>query len=443
MDDAKRFFLSGALGLVIGAGLFGAVSARAELTYYADIKPVVDQRCATCHQPGEIGPFSLTSWEEVYRVRHLVAASVRHGSMPPWPPAAHCNEFDKNISLTDGERALLLQWVDEGAVQGDPLDAVQPPPAEEEPEYNLALQLTEPFVPTRTPDQYRCFILDPALERDTYIRGLDFVPGNRQIVHHAIGYSIPPENAGDARRWDADDPGPGFDCMGSVTRGGVPTNSISSWVPGRKNGLLPGGAGLSLKKGSLIIMQIHYNTVGLQGRILPDRSTLLLHTRDQVEREARSILLLNPLWAAGFMRIPAGDPDVSHAYSLTASSFLATYGRALGLDRNDSFSILSVGLHMHELGSSGRMWVERAETNRSECVLDVPSYDFGWQGIYALKNELEVSRNDRIHLECHWDNTAGNQPVVNGKRLEPRDTRWGSGTRDEMCLMRILFSRPL
>ena len=44
-----------------------------------------------------------------------------------------------------------------------------------------------------------------------------------------------------------------------------------------------------------------------------------------------------------------------------------------------------------------------------------------------------------LRLECHWDNTAENQPLVGGERLPPEDVFWGEGTRDEMCLGIVLM----
>ena len=36
-----------------------------ELTFNRDIAPVVHARCSPCHRPGQIGPFSLLTYEDV------------------------------------------------------------------------------------------------------------------------------------------------------------------------------------------------------------------------------------------------------------------------------------------------------------------------------------------------------------------------------------------
>ena len=47
---------------------------------------------------------------------------------------------------------------------------------------------------------------------------------------------------------------------------------------------------------------------------------------------------------------------------------------------------------------------------------------------------MQLNPGDRLGLECHWDNSAGNQPFVDGQRVPPRELNWGEGTDDEMCL---------
>jgi hypothetical protein len=48
---------------------------------------------------------------------------------------------------------------------------------------------------------------------------------------------------------------------------------------------------------------------------------------------------------------------------------------------------------------------------------------------------------DSLSLECHWDNSASNQPIVNGVRQAPIDLNWGEGTNDEMCLGGFFITR--
>jgi hypothetical protein len=39
-----------------------------------------------------------------------------------------------------------------------------------------------------------------------------------------------------------------------------------------------------------------------------------------------------------------------------------------------------------------------------------------------------------MQLTCEYDNSAANQPVIDGVQQPPKDVAWGEGTADEMCL---------
>ena len=57
-------------------------------TYFADVKPIVDGRCAGCHRMGGIAPFSLTTYAAARAHRSEMAAAVAARIMPPWHAAA-------------------------------------------------------------------------------------------------------------------------------------------------------------------------------------------------------------------------------------------------------------------------------------------------------------------------------------------------------------------
>ena len=118
------------------------------LTYYGDAKAIVDARCATCHSPGNIGPFSLTSYEDVETYAVPMRAAIALGTMPPWQPADECNDYAFNFDLTPEERQTLLDFLDQGAPEGDPADAPEGPGPD-------ALPGSEADLPLRLPEAAR------------------------------------------------------------------------------------------------------------------------------------------------------------------------------------------------------------------------------------------------------------------------------------------------
>jgi copper type II ascorbate-dependent monooxygenase-like protein len=95
--------------------------------------------------------------------------------------------------------------------------------------------------------------------------------------------------------------------------------------------------------------------------------------------------------------------------------------------------VYSAGLHMHQLGTHGSLRIDRAD-GTSECMLDIPQWNFHWQGSYTFAQPKTLNPGDKLSVECHWDNSAENQPVVGGVKMPPQDVTWGEGTFDEMCL---------
>jgi hypothetical protein len=99
----------------------------------------------------------------------------------------------------------------------------------------------------------------------------------------------------------------------------------------------------------------------------------------------------------------------------------------------EPYTIHGIGLHMHTLGTRGRLFVRRA-SGTDDCALEIPRWDFDWQLGYRLAEPIHVDPADTLHIECEWDNSPGNQPIVDGQPMEPRDVNWGEDTFDEMCL---------
>ena len=98
------------------AAAAGAGAAAAVPTY-KDVRPILLQKCASCHMQGGIAPFPLTSAQDAAARAQLIAAVVRSGAMPPWLPGSDSPAFigqDKRV-LTAQEKRTIEQWVKGGA----------------------------------------------------------------------------------------------------------------------------------------------------------------------------------------------------------------------------------------------------------------------------------------------------------------------------------------
>src|SRR5438045_2169077 len=65
-----------------------------DLTYYRDVKPIIDQKCAQCHTQGGGGHFALTSFDDVQPRVRAIRAAVRGDVMPPWRATGPLDQYE-------------------------------------------------------------------------------------------------------------------------------------------------------------------------------------------------------------------------------------------------------------------------------------------------------------------------------------------------------------
>jgi len=412
----------------------GADSEAVGLTWHQDVRPIVDRRCATCHQAGQIAPFALTTHAEVMAWLPLVRASVESGRMPPWP-ALHPERFVSEVPMTPEEKDTLLTWIEAGAAEGDAEQAA--PTSIPEPRtlarVDERLIMPEAYQPVGQSDDYRCFVLAWPHDTVQYISGFQAVPGDRRMVHHIALYLVAPSLADRARaRQEAG--AVGYPCFGGPNLSDDPLTPfviVGLWGPGQNPQEFPAGTGLRVLPGSVLVLQVHYSAPTDRST---DRTAIELRLEDTVTREAAMLPFVNLDWVARqTMVIPAGRTHVRHAYQrdVTADPTAALYTNGV-LRPGHAFEIFNVNLHMHTRGRSARTSILRAD-GREEPLLELPAWDFNWQFGYPLQQPVVFQPGDQLLLECTWDNSAANQPVVDGQQLPARDLNWGENTGDEMC----------
>lgn len=400
-------------------GSGGAGSAG--LTYYRDVKPLIDVKCAGCHTEGGIAPFPLTTYEEVSAQRAAVQSAVTAGTMPPWPPNDSCADYANDRSLSKDQIDTLTAWVAAGAPAGDP--SSQPAPVADTraqlSRVDLTLKMPEPYTPALSPDDYRCFLVDWPNADTTYVTGLGVEPGSPSIVHHVIAFLARPGDVSSFQALDDADPGPGWTCFGGPGASNGGFGWIGAWAPGAQGSDFPAGTGIEIPPGSKVVIQVHYNT--LTTAPVPDQTSVLLKTDATVEKKAAIIPFTNPSWITKkTMDIPAHAVDATHSFSVDPSPYLGLFTNG-ALQANQPFTIHSAGLHMHTRGTRALSRITRAGGG-DECMIQIDDWNFHWQGSYDLAQPRTFNPGDQLYLECHWDNQ------------DAMDLNWGEGTTDEMCL---------
>src|SRR5438093_4192798 len=222
-----------------------AVTPTDAVTFTRDVAPLLQQHCQECHRPGQIAPFALLSWEQAYSRREKIRKVVTGRRMPPWKPVAGYGEFHGARGLSATEIAAIESWVKAGAPQGNLDDLPAPRVFADAPPLgtpDLTLTAEVYTAPGQTGDIYRCLVVNNVFTETRYVTGVEFVPGNRKIVHHAIAYI---DTSGYAVELDRRDPGPGYTCFGGP--GFRAAGCLGGWTTGSRPMVMPGGDGRVLQ----------------------------------------------------------------------------------------------------------------------------------------------------------------------------------------------------
>jgi mono/diheme cytochrome c family protein len=455
-------------GLLVLASSGTAPAATSATPDFArDVAPIVRETCLGCHRTGGIAPFAFRTERDLASRAPLIVAALEEGRMPPWPPSSSSPRYvdQARRTLDDAERSTLVAWARSQLVRpgsprrstpiGDPpLSAVTP----REGETKLELEMPAAYRPNASggaTDDYRCFLLDPKLQRDAFVTSAQVVPGATAIVHHVILYRISRSSVAAATALDRRTPGPGWTCFGGPRVAGGTENPrsvlndagwIAAWAPGWGGGRLRPGTGIPLPKGSRVVMQVHYNL--LNGR-RPDRSRAVLTTVPAASKltPVSTILLPAPVELACPARETARLCDrtaslFDEVQRFGAQAAFVPTGLLLLCGRDASrpaarpvttcdrtfdrpVTIQSVGGHMHLLGRSIRVELDPG-TPRAWLLLEIPRWSFHWQAMYQLADPVAVEPGQVVRVTCRHD--------VGLRRGPPRYVLWGEGTTDEMCL---------
>lgn len=352
--------------------------------------------------------------------------------MPPWPPEQCCTDYRFDRSLTDEEIATIAAWATGGAPPGDPADR-PPPVTPTEPgltRVDRTLVMPEPYFPAldeNIEDDQRCFLIDWPSGQDEYVSGINVRPLRADLVHHVLVYVASEDQVEYFQDRDAEDDGPGWDCYGGV--GNRVSGSLGGWAPGFTGIDFPAGTGRKIEPKSKIVLEMHYHAhLGVEMNP-PDRTEVQVSIAGNVEKEAETVLVLHPQWLVGEgMSIAAGEKDAAWAVRYDPTDYYDS----------DQLTLYNITLHMHALGTRGRVLLLR-EDGTSECLLEISRWDYNWQGEYWFEQPKTLRAGDKIYLECHWDNSAENQPAVGKTKPAPRDLAWGND--GEMC-MATLYAVP-
>lgn len=381
-------------------------AAQPRVTFNKDIAPIVWTRCATCHRPGAIGPFSLLTYDDVKRRTAQVALVTSRRIMPPWKPEAGKGEFQNERRLTAPELESLQQWIANGAPEGDAAD-LRPIPNWTE-GWQLGtpdLIITMPAayaVRADGPDVFRTFVIPIPVSRPRYVKALELHPGNARVVHHA---NLGVDRTRSSRMLDLRDPEPGYE--GSMERDArYPEGQLLGWTPGQAPHPVPEGTQWRLEPGSDLVVQLHLQPTGKPETV---QVTVAFFFTDSAPTRTPLGLRLG----SETIDIPPGVHD-----------FVVADRYALPVD----VEVVAVQPHAHNLAR--RMEATATLPDGStRWLISIGDWDFRWQDVYRYANPVVLPKGTTISMRYTYDNSADNP---RNPHRPPARVVWGQNTSDEM-----------
>jgi len=423
-----------------------APAADGTVTYYRDVLPILQERCQSCHRPGEVGPFSLMTYKHAVNWAADIKEYTQNRQMPPFK-VAESLPLHNDRRMSAKEIATLAAWVDGGTPIGDPKQA---PP---EKKFVEGWQLGKPDI-ILTPDDnfvlgpngndvFRCFVMPTNLTEDVYVRAVEVRPANPRIVHHSLLFI---DTTGQGRKLeqsaqnaakkasekkDAEhgkseaklDIGPGYTVSMGV--GFVPQGGLLGWAPGQMPRYLPENSGILLPKNSDVVMQIHYHR---NGRAEKDRTQVGLYiSKKPADRNYAGGVIAgrsdSGILNGRFFIIPAGKEN----YQLKGDTWATK-----------DFTLYSVMPHMHMVGKSIKVTLTPPE-GEEQTLVAIPQWDYNWQESYFFKEPIAVKAGTKLHVEAIYDNSAKNPMNPSNP---PRMVTFGEQTFNEMCFVFLGGSSP-
>ena len=395
--------------LAMPAKVFGQ-SGTDNVTFAADIAPILQRSCQNCHRANSIAPMSLMTYEEVRpyarRIKERTMLRDRMGVMPPWfiEKDVGIQAYKNDISLNDTEIEMIAEWADNGAPLGDPNDMPASRVFEAEDEWDigtpdLIVDLPSYTMGAEAPDWWGMIPpVSSGLVEDRYVSAMEVKEisnveggaGGKFIFHHAI--------------------------ITSTDENGRPNGSWPVHEVGRNAEIFDPLAGRMLRAGTqFMIPGAHMHANG-QETTAHLQLGFKFHPKGY-EPERRSTLLN---FGNGEIDLrPMEDGQEVHIFHT--------------LQQN--MKITTFEPHMHAAGV--RMCMEAVWGGRTE-TLTCAGFDHNWVKVYNYAEDAAplLPRGTLLHVTAYFDTTENNKNVV-----DPRN--WGGLGHRSIDNMAIMFAPGL
>jgi mono/diheme cytochrome c family protein len=372
-----------------------------QISYARTIAPIVQAKCAGCHQPGGIGPMPLNTYEQIKGFSPMIREVLRTQRMPPFQPDRTVGHFQDDGRLTPEEVKTLVHWIDAGAPRGtgaDPLKKIN----FQAPEWPLGppdkiVEIPAVKIPASGVLDYQYPMQPNVMTEGRWLRATAFQISDRQAVHHILT-GVAPSN-----------PTPGAKVTESQW-----TALLHGYVPGVGYMETAKGTGIWVPPSSGLAFQAHYTTYGRE-TVEKTKVGMYFYPKGQEPRYPRRTFGIFDFSIV----IPPGEQEHKEIASIVLPKDAVIY---------------AFTPHAHKRGAAANVSI-RYPNGKEEMLLAIPQYDFGWQYDYVLAKPLAAPAGSRIITRWVYDNSTRNPGNPDPKRTVP----WGEQSFDEMLAVYIHY----
>ena len=373
----------------------------AQISYAKTIAPIIEAKCATCHQPGGIGPMPLTSYEQIKGFSPMIREVIRTHRMPPYLPDETVGQWRDDGRLSPQQMKTLVHWIDAGASRGageDPLKKIN----FQAPEWPLGkpdkiVELPQVKIPASGVLEYQYPSVPGVMTEGRWLRATAFRISDRQAVHHIL--------TGVA----ASDSAPGA----KVTESPFAT-LLHGYVPGVGYMKTAEGTGIWVPPSSGLAFQAHYTTYGRE-TVENTKVGLYFYPKGEEPKYQRRTFGIFDF----SIEIPAGEREHKEVAYIEIPKDAVIY---------------AFTPHSHKRGVAANISI-RYPNGKEEMLLAIPRYDFGWQYDYVLAKPLTVPAGSRIITRWVYDNSTRNP----GNPDPSKTVYWGEQSFEEMLAVYIHY----
>ena len=402
-------------------------NAQSPITYDTHIQPIITQNCVPCHKVGGIGPFSLESYEDVAKRAEFIAKVTENRYMPPFPADKSFQHYANERGLKDEEIELIQKWIQ------SPKSIISPPPSRRGSQRSevkkskvqklplrggrgafFSFKMQQPFViPNTNEEEFRYFHVPTNLKKDIFVEAIEFLPGNRKILHHSRVMVDTSGRMSKIEGLKADDHE-----LSEFQKIPMSDQFLYGWVPGNDVIRFPKGIAKRVKANANLVMNLHYSP---SSKIQTDQSRINFYTsKTKVEREVKSLLLT--------------EENITNQPFLIKANTKPTFYMNYGPIKED-MSAISILPHMHWLGKSIKAFAITPEGDLIPFV-KIDNWDFNWQMTYQFKTLLFIPKGSVVLVEATFDNTSANEL---NPSYPPKDVTYGWASTSEMLEMVIYY----